>query len=50
MHILIVLAAFALAAVTPYMSAPTRSDTAQMADDLTELEQASDDADDERPG
>ena len=47
MHIWIVLAAFALAAVTPFIGAPSRTDVAQMMDDLDELEQASaDEADD----
>jgi hypothetical protein len=40
-----VLAAFALAAVTPYINAPTRSDVAQMMDDLSDLDQAADEAD-----
>lgn len=43
MHILIVLAAFALAAVTPFIGAPNRNDVAQMMDELNELEQASKD-------
>lgn len=48
MHIWIVLAAFALAAVTPYIGTPTRSDVAQMMDEVSDLEQASaDEADDE---
>ena len=47
MHILIVLAAFALAAVTPFIGAPNRNDVAQMMDELNELEQAcADEADD----
>ena len=45
MHIWIVLAAFALAAVTPFIGAPNRSDVAQMMDELDELEQASADED-----
>jgi hypothetical protein len=47
MHIWIVLAAFALAAVTPFIGAPNRTDVAQMMDELNELEQASKDADDD---
>lgn len=51
MHLWIVIAAFALAALAPYMSAPSRSDVAQMMDELSELEQVADDAnEDERPG
>jgi hypothetical protein len=46
-HIWIVLAAFALAAVTPFISAPNRNDVAQMMDELNELEQASKDADED---
>ncbi len=47
MHMWIMLAAFALAAVTPFIGAPSRTDVAQMMDDLDELEQASaDEADD----
>lgn len=47
MHMLIVLAAFAVAAVTPYLNAPTQSDVAQAADELGELQHALDE-DDER--
>ena len=47
MHIWIVLAAFALAAVTPFIGAPNRNDVAQMMDELNELEQASAEADDD---
>ena len=47
MHIWIVLAAFALAAVTPFIGAPNRNDVAQMMDELNELEQASKDADED---
>lgn len=50
MHVWIVLAAFALAAATPFIGAPSRSDVAQMMDDLNELEQASKDADAEEDG
>ena len=50
MHIWIVLAAFALAAVTPYLGAPNRTDVAQMMDELSELEQASADDADEGDG
>ena len=49
MHLWIVLAALALAAVTPYLSAPTRYDVAQMMDDLNELAQASAEADEDAP-
>ena len=41
MHIWIVLAAFALCAVTPYLGAPSRSDVAEMMDELNEPERAS---------
>lgn len=47
MHIWIVLAAFAFVAVTPYMSGPTRSDVAQLSDELSELQQAAADDDDD---
>jgi hypothetical protein len=40
MHLWIVLAAFAFCAVTPYLSAPSRSDVAQMMQELSELEHA----------
>jgi hypothetical protein len=45
MHIWIVIAAFAFLAVTPFMGGPTRSDVAQMSDELSELQQAADDED-----
>jgi hypothetical protein len=37
MHMLIVLAAFAIAAVTPYINAPAPSDAAQMTDDAGDI-------------
>lgn len=48
MHIWIVLAAFALAAVTPYLGVPSRTDVAQISEEVEELEQAADEADGER--
>lgn len=50
MHMWIVLAAFALAAVTPFIGAPSRTDVAHMMDELNELEQASKDEADEGEG
>lgn len=47
MHMWIVLAALALAAVTPYISAPTRYDVAQRMDDLNDLDQAAPDGDED---
>lgn len=45
MHIWIVLVAFAFCAVTPYLGGPTRSDVAQLSDELNELQHAADDED-----
>lgn len=49
MHVWIVLAAFALAAVTPYISVPAGSDGGvQLTEDTGDLDQAIDE-DEERP-
>lgn len=48
MHMWIVLAAFAFAAVTPFISAPQRSDVAQMQDDLGDEHAAGEGAEDDR--
>lgn len=45
MHIWIVISAFVFAAVTPFMSGPTRSDAAQLSDELDELQAAEADED-----
>jgi hypothetical protein len=47
MHIWIVLAAFAFAAVTPYLSAPNRSDVAQITDEMNAPDDAAEDADED---
>lgn len=48
MHLWIILAALALAAVTPYIGAPSASDSTQISDDAGDLDQAADE-DDEQP-
>lgn len=49
MHMWIVIAAFAFAAVTPYLGAPSRSDVAQIMDEQGETDVAAEESDgDER--
>jgi len=48
MHLWIVLAAFAFAAVTPYLSVPARTDMSQIAEEQEEAPSVEAD-DDERP-
>ena len=47
MHMLIVLAAFALCAVAPYMGPPKGTDMAQLMDEMNDLDQAPGEADED---
>lgn len=47
MHIWIVLAAFALAAAAPFMGPPKGTDIAQYMDEMSDLDQTPDEADED---